>query len=169
MQLAQSMLQYGCWSLDPRCADADILASASVRINRFCVRVRRNQSTSVRVRILNSALLWMWWGARMLNIQVQIGGDRGAVWQIVLNIALLVKWKTNKKAYSRLQWRNQCATLHVAINRLRIILVLSNTVVVWPVVTVWIGYIGHGVRNLHTPWLGLIACDTLAHHFTDCE
>jgi len=36
----------------------------------------------------------------MLNMQVQIGGDRGTSWQIVLNITLLVKWKTNKQADS---------------------------------------------------------------------
>ena len=25
--------------------------------------------------------------------------------------------------------------------------------------------LGHGVRNLHTPWLGLINCDTQAHTY----
>ena len=42
-------------SCKQRCADADILASASVRVRRFCVRVRKNQSISVRVR----PCLWM--------------------------------------------------------------------------------------------------------------
>jgi len=37
----------------------------------------------------------------MLNIQVQVGGEwLLAAWQIVVNITLQVKWKTNKKADS---------------------------------------------------------------------
>jgi len=37
--------------------------------------------------------------AWMLNIQVQISGDRGAVWKIVLNITLLMKWRQTKSRF----------------------------------------------------------------------
>ena len=63
------------------------------------LRPRPHESVDKRPRAVRT-WLWMGWGARMLNIQVQIGDDRGAVWQTVLNITLLVKWKTNKKADS---------------------------------------------------------------------
>ena len=83
----------------------------------------------------------------------------------------LVAGEVGDKQKSRFQWHNQCATLHVPINRLSIILVLPNTVV-WFQFCYSLVRLGHGVRNLHTPWLGLITCDTLAHtgfHFADCE
>ena len=76
-----------------------------------------------------------------------------------------VAGEVENKQTSRFQWHNQCATLHVAINRLSIILVLPNTVVFQLQFCCSVIRLGHGVGNLHTPWLGLITCDTLEHSY----
>ena len=84
-----------------RCADADILRPGPQDLVDKSPRPRPHMS-------VNGV------GERMLNIQIQISGagPHG-------------EWKT-----SRFQLHNQCATLHVAINGLSIILVLPNTIIV---------------------------------------
>ena len=93
-------LKAGC--VGQRCADADILASASVRVRGFCVRVR--------------TFLWM---ASEATCQILRSSSTS------LN-TLLVKWKTNKTADSETSWilkskemslsrfhkHKQCAALH---------------------------------------------------------
>ena len=84
-------------------------------IRRFCIRIHRNQSTSVRV----CTFLWMGWKATWRILQLSSTSLK----------ALLVEWKTNKKADSS----DITNVLHYMLQWicLSIIFVSPNTVVVW--------------------------------------
>ena len=128
-----------------------------VHVRRFCVRirVRRNQSTSVRVR----TYLWMGWGARMLNIR---WWSRGCMTDSSQH-HVAGEVETNKKAYSSGHITNVLITC--CKKSVKHHFGFAKIVIVWLQFCYSLVRVSHGVRNLHTPWFGLIVCNMPAHTY----